>query len=125
MTENEIAKKIWSISFDIHQKLGPGIFESVYEEILAHELLKAGIEFERQKLIPVTWDTLTIPGAFRIDFLLEKKVILELKSVEQLSAVHKKQLITYLKLTNLKLGLLINFNTNLLKDGFIRLVNNL
>ncbi|KAF5056095.1 PD-(D/E)XK nuclease superfamily protein [anaerobic digester metagenome] len=125
MTENEIAKEIWSISFDIHQKLGPGIFESVYEEILAHELLKAGIAFERQKLIPVTWDTLTIPGAFRIDFLLEKKVILELKSVEQLSAVHKKQLITYLKLTNLKLGLLINFNTNLLKDGFIRLVNNL
>lgn len=125
MTENENAKEIWSISFDIHQKLGPGIFESVYEEILAHELLKAGIAFERQKLIPVTWDTLTIPGAFRIDFLLEKKVILELKSVEQLSAVHKKQLITYLKLTNLKLGLLINFNTNLLKDGFIRLVNNL
>jgi len=118
MTENEISKIIWDKSFRIHSALGPGLFESVYEEILAFEMMKAGLVFERQKYLPVMWEDITLESGFRADFIVEEKVIIELKSVDMLTAVHSKQVLTYLKVTGLKLGLLINFNSSLLKDGF-------
>lgn len=125
MTENEISRIIVSTCFNIHTELGPGLFESVYEEILFHELKEKGLKVERQKAIPVIWKGLTMKVAFRADLIVENKVIIELKSVEYIIPVHQKQLLTYLKITNLKLGLLINFNERLLKSGITRIVNNL
>jgi len=125
MKENELAKLVLDICFDIHRNLGPGLFESVYEEILCFELKKRGLNFERQKIIPVYWYGKRMNLGFKTDIILEKKLILELKSIEYLLPVHHKQLITYLKLTDIKLGLLINFNEALLKDGIKRIVNNL
>lgn len=125
MSENEIAKTIWDICFKIHSTLGPGLFESVYEEIFAFELNKAGLRFTRQEAIPLVWDTIRLDAGFRVDFIVENKVIVELKSVEEIHPVHQKQVITYLKITKLKLGLLVNFNSSLLKDGFQRIANKL
>ncbi|MGM0503854.1 MAG: GxxExxY protein [Bacteroidota bacterium] len=125
MTENEISKIIVNTSYNIHCKLGPGLLESVYEEILYYELKKLGFEVKRQKAIPVIWKELEMKLGFRADLIVENKVIVELKSVETIAPVHPKQLLTYLKLTGLKLGLLINFNENLIKDGITRIVNNL
>ncbi|MFO7844666.1 MAG: GxxExxY protein [Bacteroidales bacterium] len=125
MTENEISKIIVNTSYNIHCKLGPGLLESVYEEILYYELKKLGFEVKRQKAIPVIWKELEMKLGFRADLIVENKVIIELKSVETIAPVHPKQLLTYLKLTGLKLGLLINFNENLIKDGITRIVNNL
>lgn len=125
MTENEISKIIVNTSYNIHSKLGPGLLESVYEEILYYELKKLGFEVKRQKAIPVIWKELEMKLGFRADLIVENKVIIELKSVETIAPVHPKQLLTYLKLTGLKLGLLINFNENLIKDGITRIVNNL
>ena len=125
MTENEIARIIGNVAFQIHTKLGPGLLESVYEEIMCYELLKSGIKVDRQKPIPVSWDNKQLEIGFRADLVVEDKVIIELKSVQELSPVHFKQLLTYLKLADLKLGLLINFNENLIKDGVKRVVNNL
>ena len=125
MTENEIARVIVNVAFQIHTKLGPGLLESVYEEIMCYELLKSGIKVDRQKPIPVSWDNKQLEIGFRADLVVEDKVIIELKSVQELSPVHFKQLLTYLKLADLKLGLLINFNENLIKDGVKRVVNNL
>ncbi len=116
MTENEIAKIIVDIAYKIHVNTGPGIFESVYESILVYELNKRKIKFERQKAIPVIWDNINMDVAFRADLIIENKVIIEIKSVEKILQVHRKQLLTYLKLTNIKLGLLINFNEKLIKD---------
>jgi GxxExxY protein len=99
--------------------------ESVYEEIIAHELSKKGLVFEKQKAIPIKYGNIKFDVGFRSDFIVEKKIIIELKSVERILPVHKKQLLTYLKVTNLKLGLLINFNSDLIKNGIIRVVNNL
>jgi len=125
MTENEISKIIVNTCYDIHVELGPGLFESVYEEILYFELTNRGLKVERQKAIPVIWKNLKMELGFRADLIVEDKVVIELKSVEALAPVHKKQLLTYLKLTKLKLGLLINFNENLIKNGITRIVNNL
>lgn len=125
MHENEISKIIVNSSFKIHTQLGPGLFESVYEEILYYELIQSGLSVERQKGIPVHWDNLTMEIGFRADLIVEKKVIVELKSVEAIAPVHQKQLQTYLKLTGLKLGLLINFNVPLIKEGIQRIVNKL
>ena len=125
MTENEIAKIIVNTSYDIHVKLGPGLLESVYEEILYHELTKVGLKVSRQKAIPVIWDDIKMELGFRADLMVEDKVIIELKSVEFIAPVHPKQLLTYLRITGLKLGLLINFNEKLIKDGITRIVNNL
>jgi len=125
MTENEIAAIIVNTAYDIHVKLGPGLLESVYEEIMFYELVKQGLNVERQKAIPVIWDELKMEIGFRADLIVENKVILELKSVEKIAPVHPKQLLTYLKITGLKLGLLINFNEKLIKDGITRIVNNL
>ena len=125
MIENDIAKIIIDLALKIHSKLGPGLFESVYEEILCHELNKKGLQYSRQKPIPILWDNIKLEGGFKTDIIVNEKVLIELKSVDQIQKVHKKQVITYLKLTNLKLGLLINFNSDLIKNGVVRLVNNL
>ena len=123
--ENELATIIVDCSFHIHVKLGPGLLESVYEEVLFYELTKQGLKVERQKSLPVIWDNLKLNLGFRTDLIVENKVIIEIKSVEEIHPVHPKQLLTYLKLTKLKLGLLINFNSPLIKTGITRIVNNL
>jgi len=125
MKENEISKIILDISFDLHTKLGPGLFESVYEEILVYELENYGLNIKRQKAIPVIWEELKMEVGFRADIIVEDKVIIEIKSIEVLAPIHYKQLTTYLKITGLKLGLLINFNEYLLKDGIKRIANKL
>jgi GxxExxY protein len=125
MSENDLSKIIVDCAYQIHTRLGPGLLESVYEEIMYHELQMKGLRVERQKGIPVIWENIKMELGFRADLIVEKKVIIELKSVEILAPVHPKQLLTYLKLTGIKLGLLINFNEILIKDGIIRIVNNL
>jgi GxxExxY protein len=125
MTENEISKIIVDVAYKVHTKLGPGLLESVYEEIMYFELSKLGLNVERQKAIHVIWDDLKMELGFRADLIIENKVIIELKSVEIIAPVHPKQLLTYLKITGIKLGLLINFNEALIKNGITRIVNNL
>ena len=125
MNENELSKIIVDSAFQIHNKLGPGLLESVYEEIMYFELTKRGLHVERQKGIPVIWENLKMDLGFRADLIVENKVIIELKSIELIAPVHPKQLLTYLRLTGKKLGLLINFNEALIKDGITRIVNNL
>ncbi len=125
MRENEIATAIVDTCFKIHTTLGAGLFESVYEEILFYELQQRGLEVTRQKAIPVIWKELKMEIGFRADLIINNKVIIEIKSVEHILPVHKKQLLTYLKLTDLKLGLLVNFNEALIKNGITRIVNNL
>jgi GxxExxY protein len=125
MTENELSKIIVDLAYQIHIKLGPGLLESVYEEIMYYEFQKCGIYVERQKGIPVFWEDIKMELGFRADLIIEKKVIIEIKSVEAIAPVHPKQLLTYLKITGLKLGLLINFNEVLIKNGITRIVNNL
>ncbi len=125
MTENELAKVIVNTCYNIHIELGPGLLESVYEEILYYELTSQGFKVERQKGIPVFWKDLRMDIGFRADLIVENKVVVELKSVELIAPVHPKKLLTYLRLTKLKLGLLINFNEALIKDGITRVVNGL
>lgn len=125
MTENEIAKIIVNIAYKVHYKLGPGIYESVYEGILSYELEKRKLKVERQKAMPVIWDNKKMGIGFRADLIIENKVIVEIKSIESILPVHYKQLLTYLKITKIKLGLLINFKEKLIKDGITRVVNNL
>ena len=125
MSENEIATKIVDICFQIHKQYGPGLFESVYEQIVCFELNKLGCPFLRQKGIKVIHEGIDMGIGFVPDIIVNDKVIIELKSVEILSEIHYKQLLTYLKLTKLKPGLLINFNVPLIKNGIHRLVNNL
>ncbi len=125
LNENDISQIILDCSFKIHKKLGPGLFESVYEEVLGYELQKAGLKIVRQVPIGVIWDSVNLDIGFLADIVVEDKVIVELKSVESLQAVHKKQLLTYLKLSHIRLGLLINFNEDLLKNGIKRIVNGL
>ena len=125
MTENELSKIIVNTCFQIHTELGPGLFESVYEECLYYELIQEGLFVERQKELPVIYKGIKMEVGFRTDLIVEKKVIIEIKSVELIAPVHQKQLLTYLRLTGLKLGLLVNFNEALIKDGIQRIVNNL
>lgn len=125
MTENEISRIIVNTAFYIHKTLGPGLFESVYEEILNFELIKQGLKVERQKGVPVIWESLHMELGFRADLIVEDKVIIEIKSIEKIAPVHPEQLLTYLILTNIKLGLLINFNEVLIKNGITRIVNKL
>lgn len=119
MTENELSKIIVDTCYQIHVKLGPGLLESVYEAILYYELV------ERQKALPLFWKELKMDIGFRADLIVNNKVVVEIKSVEQIAPVHPKQLLTYLRITNCKLGLLINFNEELIKNGITRIVNNL
>ena len=124
-TENEIAKIVVDNCFRIHTQYGPGLFEVVYEEIFCYELSKTGLLFNRQQPIPLIHEEIKMEAGFRSDVIIENKVVVELKSIEALAPVHYKQVQTYLKLTNCKLGLLINFNVNLIKDGIHRIVNKL
>lgn len=126
MTENEIASIVVDVAYKVHHSLGPGLFESVYETIIEHELINThGLEVKRQIPLPVVWKSIKLDVGFRIDLLVENKVVIELKSIEKLAPVHFKQVITYLRLTNKKLGLLINFQEELIKNGIRRVVNDL
>jgi GxxExxY protein len=125
MNENDLSRIIVDVAFKIHTQLGPGLLESVYEEIMNFELTKRGLLVERQRGLPVLWENIKMDLGFRADLIVEKKVIIELKSVEMIAPVHPKQVLTYLRITNLKLGLLINFNETLIKNGITRIVNNL
>ena len=121
---NEITERIIAACIEIHRQLGPGLLESAYEECLCHELSLAGLRFERQKPIPVGYKSVRLDCGYRLDLVVEGKVIVELKTVDQLAPIHDAQLITYLKLSGLTVGLLINFNVPVLKDGLKRIVNN-
>ena len=125
MTENEIAKEIVDVAFKIHTTFGPGLLESVYETIMAYELQKRGLRVRRQQAIPVIYEDVKMDLGFRADLIVEDKVVVEIKSVEAIAPVHKKQLLTYLRLTDKRLGLLINFNVELIKNGITRVVNGL
>jgi GxxExxY protein len=126
MHENELSKIILDVAFIIHKELGPGLLESVYEEVMFYELKNEyGLHVQRQESIPVVWKKVRMELGFRADLIVENEVLVELKSVETLAAVHPKQVLTYLKLTGLKLGMLLNFNEALLKNGIKRIANNL
>jgi len=125
VTENAIAREIVQAAFRIHTKLGPGLLESVYETVLAYELTRRGFRAKRQQPMPVVYEDVRFATGFRVDLMVEDKVIVEVKSVELLAPVHKKQLLTYLRLGDKRLGLLINFNEVLIKDGITRVVNGL
>jgi GxxExxY protein len=125
MIENEIAKEIVDAAFKIHTTLGPGLLESVYEAVLAHELNNRGFKVERQKSLPVVYDNIRLEEGFRADLMVSDMIIVELKSVEEIAPVHKKQLLTYLRLTDKRLGLLINFGAARIKDGITRIANKL
>ena len=125
MNENDLSYLIRGAAFKVHSALGPGLLESVYEVALSHELTKRGLEVRNQVGIPFVYDEINFNIGFRLDIIVNDKVIIEIKLVEDLKDVHHKQLLTYLKLTNKKLGLLINFNVMSVKNGIIRIVNNL
>lgn len=125
MSENEIAKEVVDAAYKIHTKLGPGLLESVYEAVLAYELERRGLWVVRQQTIPVVYEGVRLQEGFRCDLIIEDKVIIEIKSLEAVHPVHKKQLLTYLRLANKRLGLLINFGEELIKNGITRLVNGL
>jgi GxxExxY protein len=125
MTENEAAKHIVDVAFKIHTTYGPGLLESVYEHIMTYELEKRGMIVNFQQPIPVVHEDVRMGVGFRADLIVENKVLVEIKSVEAIAPVHKKQLLTYLRLTDKRLGLLINFNVELIKNGINRIVNRL
>jgi GxxExxY protein len=125
MTENELAKQIVNAAYRIHTTLGPGLLESVYETALAHELEKQGIKVLRQHPLPVVYETIHMEIGFRADLIVGDKVIVEIKSIEAIAPVHRKQLLTYLRLADKRLGLLINFNVEFIKDGITRVANGL
>jgi GxxExxY protein len=125
MTENDVAKVIVDCAYKVHTALGPGLLESVYEAALAYELGKRGLQIERQKPLPVVYENVRLEEGFRADLVVSERVIVELKSVEEVAPVHKKQLLTYLRLADKKLGLLINFGAAKIRDGISRIVNGL
>ncbi len=125
MTENEVAKEIVDAAYKIHTTLGPGLLESVYQAVLEYELRKRGLGVEADQPISVVYEGVHLEVGFRADLIVENKVIVELKSVEAVHPVHKKQLLTYLRVANKRLGLLINFGAFLIKDGISRVVNGL
>jgi GxxExxY protein len=125
MTENEISYKIIGAAIELHKQLGPGLLESVYENTLAYELSTLGLFVEQQPPMPLVYKQIKLECGYRLDLCVERKVIVEVKSVEALAPVHFAQTLTYLKLSGLKLGLLINFNTVTLKEDIHRIVNNL
>ncbi|WP_366186386.1 GxxExxY protein [Flavobacterium ovatum] len=125
MTENELSKVVFDCALKVHKTLGPGLLESAYEECLFYELKKADLDVIKQKALPLVYEEVKLDVGYRIDIIVENKLILEIKSVEALNDVHFAQLLTYLKLTGCKLGLLINFNVVLIKNGIKRIANNL
>ena len=125
LTENEVAKQIVDVAYQIPTSLGPGLLESAYEAVLGYELEKRGLGISRQQTIPIIYQGMRIETGFRADLVVEDKVIVEIKSVETILPVHKKQLLTHLRLADKRLGLLINFNVMLIKDGITRIANDL
>ncbi len=125
MTENAIGTRILQAAISVHRELGPGLLETVYEVILARELSDLGLNVERQVSVPIVYKGIRFDEGFRADIIVEKKVLLELKSVERILPAHKKQIQTYLRLTSLKLGYLLNFGDDVLKTGITRCVNGL
>lgn len=125
MTENEIARVVVDVAYHIHTRLGPGLLESVYRAVMVHELRKRGLQVADEVPLPVVWDDIQLDVGFRVDLFVERKFIVELKSVEKVARVHKKVLLTYLRLADCRLGLLINFGEELVKDGISRVVNRL
>ena len=125
MTENAVAKEIVDVAYRMHTALGPGLLESVYEAVLASELQKRGLRFVRQQPIPIVYEGTRFEMGFRADLVVEDKVIVEIKSIAEIAALHKKQLLTYLRLADKRLGLLINFNVPMIKHGITRIVNGL
>ena len=125
MTENEIAREVVDSAYRIHKELGPGLLETAYLAVLSHELQLRGVAFTREESIPIVYRGMRVEYGFRADMVIGEKVIVELKSVDVIAPVHKKQLLTYLKLSNKRLGLLINFNVVLIKDGITRIANRL
>ena len=123
MTEQEISKLVFDSALKVHKILGPGLLESAYEECLFYELKNSNLKVEKQKALPLIYEEVKLDIGYRIDIIIEDKFIAEIKAVESLNEVHLAQLLTYLKLTNCKLGLLINFNVKLLKDGVRRVIN--
>ena len=122
MSENELAEIVVEVGFQIHRKWGPGLLESVYEALLVYHLRKYGFLIEQQKEVPFMEDGVKLSLGFRVDIIVEQKLVVELKSMERTAPVHSKILLTYLRLTNLKLGLLMNFGEPLLKDGIKRVI---
>lgn len=125
MSENEIARIIVDASLYIHTRLGPGLLESAYGAVLSCELGRRGLSVDRQVPLSLVWEGMLVEEGFRADLIVENKVLVELKSVERMLPVHKKQVITYLKVTGLRLGLLLNFGAPLMRDGIVRLANNM
>ena len=125
MTENQIAALVVDAALKIHRTLGPGLLESVYQATLTYELEKRGLKVIREQALPVYYETVKLELGFRVDLIVDGKVVIEIKSTEALNPVHRKQLRTYLRLMDLRLGLLINFNVELIKDGIQRVVNRL
>jgi GxxExxY protein len=125
MTENEVAKQIVDIALRVHRALGPGLLESVYEAVLAGELEKRGLSVARQQAMPVVYEGARFEIGFRADLVVQDSVIVEIKSITEVAPVHKKQLLTYLRLSDKRLGLPINFNVALIRDGITRIVNGL
>ncbi|MDD2411675.1 MAG: GxxExxY protein [Bacteroidales bacterium] len=125
MEENQISKEIIGCAIEVHRLLGPGLLESAYEQCLYYELQKVGLIVERQKALPLIYKEINLNYGYKIDLIVENKVIIELKAVEDINDIHVAQLLTYLKISGCKLGLLMNFNVLRMKDGIKRLVNNL
>ncbi len=123
MSENEIASEIVRCSLEVHKALGPGLLESAYKECLAYKLAENGLLVEKEKPMPLVFEGVKLDCGYRIDILVERKVVVEIKSVEALNDVHLAQVLTYLKLGNFRLGLLINFNVALIKSGIRRVIN--
>lgn len=125
MTENELSYKIIGVVIELHKQIGPGLLESAYENALAYELRSLGMQVSQQVAMPFVYKDVRMDIGYRLDIVVENKIILEIKSIESLAPVHYSQLLTYLKLSDLKLGLLINFNSKVVKDSIHRVVNNL
>lgn len=123
MTENELARIAFNAGMKVHKTLGPGLLESAYEECLYYELQRGGLTVEKQKALPLVYDDIKLDAGYRVDLLVEKKLVIEIKSVEALNDLHFAQILTYLKLSDCKLGLLLNFNTVLFKNGVKRVIN--
>ena len=125
MDINELSSRIIGAAIEVHKALGPGLLESAYEECLSHEFSFRNFSFERQKSLPLIYKGKKLDCGYRLDLVVEKAIILELKSCEKIEPIHKAQLLTYLKLSGLHLGLILNFNTTVMRDGIVRIVNEL
>lgn len=120
MIENQLTEKIIGCAIEVHKQLGPGLLESAYEECIYYELINSGLEVKKQLALPLVYKEIRLDAGYRIDLLVENRVIVEIKSVDAIAEIHKAQLMTYMKLANIKIGLLINFNVTKLKDGIVR-----